>query len=121
MLDEAGNPMPSESQRRGATASKRADATPRQSRQQWPATRAIRLHSLGDVQNELARVYRGIARGELDPSAGTKLTYVLGVLGKVMESSLLEARIARLEQAGTPLALPYEQDDDDGAGLDTAN
>jgi hypothetical protein len=106
-----------------ATVGKGRKPTPKEAPDTWPTARTIRLSTIAQVGNEVARVYRGMARGTLDPNAGTKLCYVLGVLGKTLESSQLEARIARLEQAAQQPTLTYDEPegDRDGDQLDPEN
>ncbi len=64
-----------------------------------PPPRIGPLHKLSGARREMARVYRGMRRGTIDPQIGTKLVYALASLGKVLESESLEARIDRLERA----------------------
>jgi hypothetical protein len=59
--------------------------------------RRLPLKSAQHVRAELARVYRGMKYGELDPAVGTKLAYVLVALGKMIEVGDLEQRIEALE------------------------
>lgn len=65
-----------------------ARATPR---------RRIPLRTLRDVRKEMARVYTECRRGDLDIADGSKLTYMLSQVGKVIADHELEARIAALE------------------------
>ena len=74
--------------------SKSTKATPRGS---WGAARTIHLQTLDDVRVEMARVYRAMAGGQLAISDGTRLTYSLSLLGKAIEASAIEERIAALE------------------------
>ena len=64
-----------------------------------PTPRRIRLRSLDSVAVELAKVYRGMRNGEIRPEDGSRFAFVLTSLGKVLEASSLERRIAALEQA----------------------
>ncbi len=57
------------------------------------------LHKLSGARREMARVYREMRRGTIDPQIGTKLVYTLASLGKVLEIETIEARLDRLEQA----------------------
>lgn len=59
--------------------------------------RRLPLKSAQHVRAELARVYRSMKYGDLDPATGTKLTYVLVALGKMIEVGDLEQRIEALE------------------------
>lgn len=56
-----------------------------------------KLVSTRDIATELARVYRAMKSGELDPNVGTKLTYVLSTLAKLRMDSEIEERLAVLE------------------------
>lgn len=62
-----------------------------------PRQRRIKLATLRDVQREMARVYRDMRNGRLDPSDGAKMTYTLATLGKMIETGDLERRVAELE------------------------
>jgi len=56
-----------------------------------------KLDTLGDVKREMARVYREARSGIVQISDGSKLIYMLGLVGRVIEGSDLEARIDALE------------------------
>ncbi len=45
----------------------------------------------------MARQYREMESGKRDPQDGTKLVYVLAQIGKVLELTEIERRLARLE------------------------
>lgn len=62
-----------------------------------PLRRRIPLRTLRDVRKEMARVYTECRRGGLNIADGSKLTYMLSQLGKVIADHELEARIAALE------------------------
>lgn len=64
-----------------------------------PTVRRIRLKTVSQVGDELARVYRAIRSGTMDPATGTKLAFVLSVLARLRESGDLEHRIEQLEAA----------------------
>lgn len=70
-------------------------------RQEMPPTpdrdRRLPLKTAQHVRSELARVYRSMRHGDIDPAIGTKLTYVLVALGKMIEVGDLEKRIEALE------------------------
>lgn len=56
------------------------------------------LNTVQDVRREMAKVYRE-ARGDMiDAQTGTKLTWILQAVAKVIEGSDLEKRIEILEQ-----------------------
>lgn len=63
--------------------------TPRRSR----AT----LCTLDDVAVELARLYRRAERGQIHTADASRLAYILTSLGKVIEASVIEARLTALE------------------------
>lgn len=116
LIDENGTvvrPMPATPRKRPTTRAGR-NPTPKEAPDTWPTARTIRLNSLGEVANELARVYRGMARGRLDPAAGTKLCYVLSALAKVTESAQFEARISKLEAAQQQPLLTLDSDNEPG-------
>ena len=113
LLDEDGNVVPANSgRRRDAVGNSRAP-TPYVP-EPWRARRSIHLASLDETRVEMAKVYRAMANGMVATSEGSKLIFALSQIGRIIEVSQLEARIARLEQAGTPLALQYEPENDDG-------
>jgi len=60
-------------------------------------TRRYSLRTLRGVANELASVYREARRGTLDTAEASRLAYLLGGLGKLLQAAELEARITRLE------------------------
>ncbi|MBC8017069.1 MAG: hypothetical protein H7X83_00935 [Verrucomicrobia bacterium] len=58
---------------------------------------SIALTKMAHIRAELGKVYREARTGKLDLSDATKLTFMLQVLGKVIEGGELEARIEALE------------------------
>lgn len=62
-----------------------------------PPVRRIPLKSLRDVRREMSRVYAECRRGTLDVADGSKLTYMLSQVGRVIADHELEVRIAALE------------------------
>ena len=64
---------------------------------QLPTPPRIDLKTIDDVRVEMARVYRDMRAGRIEASEGTKLAYVLGQLGKLIESGELEKRLEALE------------------------
>ncbi len=70
------------------------------------------LDTLEGVRRELARVYREMRAGTLPAQQGTRLTYVLGEVGKLLALTRLEVRIEQLE-AGTPLQIEGSDHGDD--------
>ena len=62
-----------------------------------PTPKGIKLKTIDDVRVEMASVYRGMKGGTIESSDGTKLVYVLGQIGKMIESHDIEKRIELLE------------------------
>lgn len=60
--------------------------------------RGVHLKSLSQVRREMASVYSQVRRGELDSQEGSRRTYILGQIGRVLEVESIETRIARLEK-----------------------
>lgn len=63
----------------------------------------IKLETVRDVRDELARVYRAAKAGEIPPEVASRFTFMLGTLGKLIVDSELEQRIAVLEQSQSEL------------------
>ncbi len=61
-------------------------------------TPPIRLHTLDDLRLEMARVYREMRSGAIDPQDGTRLAYVLGQMVKLFEQTAQERRLEAIEQ-----------------------
>lgn len=61
--------------------------------------KGISLASSEHIKNELASLYRECRRGDLDVGTGSKLTFMLMSLAKVIEQSDLEQRLEALEAA----------------------
>jgi hypothetical protein len=59
----------------------------------------LALRTADDVRRELARIYRDGRAGRRDISDVSKLANVLQILGRMIETSDLEARIEKLEAA----------------------
>jgi len=55
------------------------------------------LRTLDDVAVELARLYRRAERGQIPTADASRLTYILTCLGKVIEATVIEARLTALE------------------------
>lgn len=79
-----------------------------------PPPAKIDLKSIDDVRLEMARVYRQMKSGEIETSDGTKLVYVLGQIGKMIEVHDIEKRIELLEagETGSTRKLEPLKDDD---------
>ncbi len=59
--------------------------------------RRLPLKTAQNVRAEIARVYREMRTGRMQPEMATKLTYVLAVLGRMIEAGDLEQRVEALE------------------------
>ncbi len=57
----------------------------------------LRLDTMLRVRRELAKVYREARMGALDVAAASKLANILQIMGRMIEGSVLEARLAVLE------------------------
>lgn len=55
------------------------------------------LKNLSSVRSELAKIYRDCRQGILESSEGTKLTYILINLAKIIEQDDIEKRVKNLE------------------------
>jgi hypothetical protein len=69
--------------------------TPRERKR---AIKIARLDSLDGVAAELGRVYRESRRSELDSSTAWRLSSILSVIAKTLETSVLEKRLNEIEQ-----------------------
>jgi hypothetical protein len=63
-----------------------------------PIPSRIDLKSIDDIRLEMARVYREMRAGSIEPATGTKLVYVLSAMGKLIELHDIEKRIEALEE-----------------------
>lgn len=68
---------------------------------QVAAPSKIPLQSLEDVRREMSRVYRDCRAGKLDLADGSKLSYQLQGIGKMIEASVIEKRLTALENGFT--------------------
>lgn len=68
----------------------------------------IPLRSAEDVRRELAKLYRQMKSGQIQPQDGTKLAYVLNLLRQAIETGELEARISALEAETNKLRGDYD-------------
>lgn len=57
-----------------------------------------RLGSLVDVRREMSGVYRKMRSGKIRSQDGTRLAYVLSMIGKLIESGDLQSRLEALER-----------------------
>jgi hypothetical protein len=55
------------------------------------------LASLNEVRREMSAVYRLVWRGQLPSDEGSRRTFMLSQIGKVIEMADLEARVKALE------------------------
>jgi hypothetical protein len=81
----------------GAAVSGLSGSTPRQPRRK--AFRA-KLQTIGDVQSQLARLYREARSGTIKVEDASRLANILAILGRMIGDSDLEDRIAALEAKG---------------------
>ena len=56
------------------------------------------LDSVSRVREEMARVYRAVARGKRTPKEGAQMVYILGVIAKAIEVEKIEPLIEELER-----------------------
>ena len=62
-----------------------------------PLVVRVKLNTVQDVQRELAKLYRLARAKRMDTSEASKLANILMLIARIMETSDLEERIARLE------------------------
>lgn len=62
-----------------------------------PQRRKPQLTTLEGVRCEMARIYREAESGKRDTAEASKLTYILGQIGKILELTEIEARLTALE------------------------
>lgn len=65
--------------------------------QALPIPCRVDLKSIDDVRLEMARVYRDMRSKKIPTSDGTRLVYVLGQIGKMIELHEIVKRIDNLE------------------------
>ena len=63
-----------------------------------PTPPKIKLNTLEDLRRETARVYRDARAGTIDVSEAARLTYILTGIGKFIEATDLEKRLAQMER-----------------------
>ena len=56
------------------------------------------LTKIEHIRDELARVYRHARAGKIETQEATRLTYILNILAKIIETSELEERVRMLEE-----------------------
>ena len=64
-----------------------------------PRPRRPSLQTLPEVRREMARVYRDMRHGRIEMQDGTRLTYVLTQIAKVIQVAELDARVEAVERA----------------------
>jgi hypothetical protein len=57
------------------------------------------LTTLGHVRTELAKVYRDTRLRKIPTAEGTRLAYILMMIGRIIEGNEMEKRLEALEQA----------------------
>lgn len=64
-----------------------------------PPSRVVRakLDTIGDVKTQLARLFREARGGKITTQDATRLASILAMLGRMIEGSDLEDRLAALE------------------------
>lgn len=60
-------------------------------------SKKIDLANINDVRLEMASVYRSMKSGSIEAGVGSRLAYVLGQIGKMIELHDIEKRIELLE------------------------
>jgi len=71
----------------------------------------LNLHDLEAIRREMSRVYRDMRSDRIDTQDGTRLIYALSQIGKLIEATVIEARIEALENPTRYLAQPNEAED----------
>jgi hypothetical protein len=72
-----------------------------------PGRRKAVLNTLEGIRREMARVYRDAESGRRDTAEASKLVYILGQIGKVLEATEIETRLKLLEaKANARLSAP---------------
>jgi hypothetical protein len=64
-----------------------------------PPRLRVPLRDLGEVQRELARLYRDMRGGVIATQDGSRMANVLQILARVIDGGQIEERLAALEQA----------------------
>lgn len=64
-----------------------------------PTLREIHLKTIDHVRLEMGKVYREMRLGKIPTNEGTRLVYVLGQIGKMIELHEIEKRLEVLEQS----------------------
>lgn len=64
--------------------------------------RGARLHTASHIRKELSRIYRLAERGKRDVGETERLSRILGLMSRILETSDLEQRLEALENAQNP-------------------
>lgn len=59
----------------------------------------VKLNTIKDLKNEMARVYREARQGSIATSEATKLCYILGQMSALIRDHEIERRVEMLEKA----------------------
>ena len=62
-----------------------------------PSRQRICLRDVDAVRREMGRVYRDARRGQIESTEAAKLTYILAEIRRTFEVTVLERRLAALE------------------------
>ena len=62
-----------------------------------PGRRKAQLNTLEGVRRELARIYREAESGKRDAADASRLTLMLGQIGKLLELTEIERRLTAVE------------------------
>ena len=62
-----------------------------------PSGQRICLRDVDAVRREMGRVYRDARRGQMESTEAAKLTYILAEIRRTFEVTVLERRLAALE------------------------
>ena len=62
-----------------------------------PGRRKAQLNTLEGVRRELARIYREAESGKRDTADASRLTLMLGQIGKLLELTEIERRLTAVE------------------------
>ena len=74
-------------------------ARAKQRKKAKPPRLRCRLRTIDDVRAELARLYREAKAGRREVGDASRLGNLLFILGRMIESSEIEARLQKLENA----------------------
>lgn len=62
-----------------------------------------RLASLRAVRREMSAVYADARAGEIEAGTGSRLIYMLGQVGSILQAEIAETRLAKLEVIASEL------------------